>query len=86
MENIKSREYALLNEIAQDLMVMQAGLPALCGIVMGSVNWYIKRLISRGCIKVSLLDWTRLMLLRSARPQILFGEPGIVPDMMMAFL
>ncbi|MCC7117880.1 MAG: winged helix-turn-helix domain-containing protein [Anaerolineales bacterium] len=53
-------EYALLNEIAQDSLVTQASLSNQLGIAVGSVNWYIKRLISRGWIKVSHLDRTRL--------------------------
>lgn len=57
---IKNHEYTLLNEIAQDSMVTQANLSERLGIAVGSVNWYIKRLITRGWIKVSHLDRTRL--------------------------
>jgi DNA-binding MarR family transcriptional regulator len=60
MADIKPHEYTLLNEIAQDPLVTQAGLSAQLGIAVGSVNWYIKRLIQRGWIKVSHLDRTRL--------------------------
>lgn len=60
MTEIKPHEYSLLNEIAQDSMVTQAGLSSRLGIAVGSVNWYIKRLIRRGWIKVSHLDRTRL--------------------------
>jgi DNA-binding MarR family transcriptional regulator len=60
MTEIKQHEYALLNEIAQDSMVTQASLSARLGIAVGSVNWYIKRLIHRGWVKVSHLDRTRL--------------------------
>jgi len=60
MADIKPHEYSLLNEIAQDPLVTQAGLSARLGIAVGSVNWYIKRLIQRGWIKVSHLDRTRL--------------------------
>jgi DNA-binding MarR family transcriptional regulator len=60
MTDIKQHEYALLNEIAQDSKVTQANLSARLGIAVGSVNWYIKRLINRGWIKVSRLDRTRL--------------------------
>ncbi len=60
MSDIKPHEYTLLNEIAQDPLVTQAGLSADLGIAVGSVNWYIKRLIQRGWIKVSHLDRTRL--------------------------
>jgi len=57
---VKSQEYELLNEIAQDSLVTQASLSARLDIAVGSVNWYIKRLINRGWIKVSHLDRTRL--------------------------
>jgi DNA-binding MarR family transcriptional regulator len=60
MTEIKQHEYALLNEIAQDSMVTQANLSNRLGIAVGSVNWYIKRLIHRGWVKVSHLDRTRL--------------------------
>ena len=60
MTDIKQQEYALLNEIAQDSMVTQANLSQRLGIAVGSVNWYIKRLVNRGYVKVSHLDRTRL--------------------------
>ncbi len=60
MSDIKGHEYNLLNEIAQDPLVTQAALSKRLGIAVGSVNWYIKRLIQRGWVKVSHLDRTRL--------------------------
>ncbi len=60
MTEIKNHEYSLLNEIAHDSMVTQANLSDRLGIAVGSVNWYIKRLIVRGWVKVSHLDRTRL--------------------------
>ena len=60
MTEIKQQEYDLLNEIAQDSMVTQSNLSDRLGIAVGSVNWYIKRLITRGWVKVSHLDRTRL--------------------------
>jgi DNA-binding MarR family transcriptional regulator len=60
MADVKSHEYKLLDEIAQDSMITQAGLSDRLGIAVGSVNWYIKRLIQRGWVKVSRLDHTRL--------------------------
>jgi DNA-binding MarR family transcriptional regulator len=50
----------LLNEIAQDSLVTQANLSIRLGIAVGTVNWYIKRLVHRGWVKVSHLDRTRL--------------------------
>lgn len=57
---VKPHEYEVLNEIAQDALVTQSGLSNRLGIAVGSVNWYIKRLIQRGWIKASRLDRTRL--------------------------
>jgi len=57
---VKHQEYELLNAIAQDALVTQAGLSARLGMAVGSVNWYLKRLINRGYVKVSHLDRTRL--------------------------
>jgi predicted transcriptional regulator len=60
MTDIKQHEYDLLNEIGQDPLVTQASLSNRLGIAVGSVNWYVKRLIHRGWVKVSHLDRTRL--------------------------
>lgn len=60
MTEIKQHEYDLLNEIGQDPLVTQASLSRHLGIAVGSVNWYVKRLIHRGWVKVSHLDRTRL--------------------------
>ncbi|MDP1715407.1 MAG: winged helix-turn-helix domain-containing protein [Anaerolineales bacterium] len=60
MTDVKQHEYDLLNEIARDSLGTQAHLSDRLGIAVGSVNWYIKRLINRGWVKVSHLDRTRL--------------------------
>lgn len=60
MSDIKQHEYDLLNEIGQNPLVTQANLSKRLGIAVGSVNWYVKRLIHRGWVKVSHLDRTRL--------------------------
>ena len=60
MSDIKQHEYDLLNEIGQNPLVTQANLSQRLGIAVGSVNWYVKRLIHRGWVKVSHLDRTRL--------------------------
>ncbi|MDA1330716.1 MAG: winged helix-turn-helix transcriptional regulator [Chloroflexi bacterium] len=57
---MKEREYKLLEAIAQDETVTQAGLANGLGIAVGSVNWYIKRLIGRGYLKATRMDRTRL--------------------------
>ena len=57
---IKNQEYELLEAISQDALVTQAGLATKLGIAVGGVNWYIKRLVNCGYVKVSHLDRTRL--------------------------
>ena len=57
---MKEREYQLLQAISEDETATQAGLAALLGMAVGSVNWYIKRLISRGYLKATRMDRTRL--------------------------
>ncbi len=57
---IKKQEYELLEAIAQNPMVTQADLSVRLGMAVGSVNWYIKRLVNCGYIKVTHLDRTRL--------------------------
>jgi DNA-binding MarR family transcriptional regulator len=77
MTNIKSHEYTLLDEIARDSMVTQAGLSERLGIAVGSVNWYIKRLIQRGWIKVSHLDRTRLRYDLTSRGMRVFTQRAL---------
>ena len=57
---MKEREYRLLEAIAEDETATQAGLASQLGMAIGSVNWYIKRLIGRGYLKATRMDRTRL--------------------------
>ena len=74
MTKLKQQEYALLNEIAQDSMVTQANLSQRLGIAVGSVNWYIKRLVTRGWVKVSHLNRTRLKYDLTAEGMAVFTQ------------
>jgi DNA-binding MarR family transcriptional regulator len=78
MKEIKQHEYALLNEIAQDSLVTQANLSSRLGIAVGSVNWYIKRLIHRGWVKVSHLDRTRLKYDLTAEGLAIFTQRALL--------
>jgi DNA-binding MarR family transcriptional regulator len=75
---VKQQEYQLLNEIAQDSLVTQGTLSERLGIAVGSVNWYIKRLISRGWVKVSHLDRTRLKYDLTAEGMKIFTQRAIL--------
>ena len=57
---MKEREYRLLQAISEDEEVTQAGLAAQLDIAVGSVNWYIKRLVKIGYIKATRMDRNRL--------------------------
>lgn len=59
-EIMKEREYRVLQAIAEDETITQAGLASQLDIAVGSVNWYIKRFINIGYIKVTRMDRTRL--------------------------
>ena len=60
MLNMKEREYRLLEAISADESATQASLASHLGMAVGSVNWYIKRLIGRGYLKATRMDRTRL--------------------------
>jgi len=47
-----ARELILLEEIEHDPDVSQATLASQLGVAVGTVNWHIKRFISKGYIKV----------------------------------
>lgn len=47
-----ARELILLEEIAHDPDVTQASLAAQLGVAVGTVNWHIKRFVTKGYIKV----------------------------------
>jgi DNA-binding MarR family transcriptional regulator len=46
------RELILLEEIEHDPDVTQASLAAQLGVAVGTVNWHLKRLVSKGYVKV----------------------------------
>jgi DNA-binding MarR family transcriptional regulator len=53
-------ERRLLEEIELNPDTTQAGLAAQLGIAVGSVNWYLKRLIRKGHVKVTHLQRRKL--------------------------
>lgn len=78
MSEIKQHEYNLLNEIGQDPLVTQANLSKRLGIAVGSVNWYVKRLIHRGWVKVSHLDRTRLKYDLTKKGMAVFTQRAVL--------
>ena len=57
---MKDQEYKVLDAISKDSTVTQANLASSLKMAVGSINWYIKKLISRGYLKASRMDRTRL--------------------------
>src|SRR5512135_389150 len=53
-------ELRILQEIERNPETTQAGLAAQLGVAVGSVNWYIKRLLGKGYIKVTHLQRRKL--------------------------
>ncbi len=53
-------ELRILEEIERNPDTTQAGLAAQLGVAVGSVNWYLKRLVNKGYIKVTHLQRRKL--------------------------
>ena len=56
----REHELHLLEEIERNPDTTQATLAAQLGVAVGSVNWYIKRLINKGYVKVTHLQRRKL--------------------------
>ena len=50
--NEELRELTLLENIENDPDVNQSTLAKQLGVAMGTVNWHLKRLITKGAVKV----------------------------------
>jgi len=57
---LRDYEYQLLDAIANNPTVTQARLAAQLGVAVGSINWYIKRMIAKGYVKATRMQRTRL--------------------------
>jgi DNA-binding MarR family transcriptional regulator len=56
----QDRELQILQEIERNPDVTQAGLATQLGVAVGKVNWYIKRLVNKGYVKVTRLQRRKL--------------------------
>jgi DNA-binding MarR family transcriptional regulator len=54
------RELRILEALEENPDVTQAGLAAQLGVAVGSVNWYLKRLIRKGFVKAKQMQRRRL--------------------------
>jgi DNA-binding MarR family transcriptional regulator len=53
----------ILEQVEAEPEVTQAALAARLGVAVGSVNWYVKRLVAKGFVKVTQLQRRRLRYL-----------------------
>lgn len=53
-------EMSLLEQIESDPDVTQASLATRLGVAVGTVNWYLKRLIAKGYVKVKRAERRKL--------------------------
>jgi DNA-binding MarR family transcriptional regulator len=60
MPNNAEHELRILEEIERNPETTQATLAAQLGVAVGSINWYVKRLINKGYIKVTHLQRRKL--------------------------
>jgi DNA-binding MarR family transcriptional regulator len=57
------QDLRILEQIEQNPDITQADLAARLGVAVGSVNWYLKRLVNKGYIKVRQMKRRRLRYL-----------------------
>ena len=58
--NEELRELTLLENIENDPDVNQSTLATQLGVAVGTVNWYLKRLIAKGAVKVKRAERKKL--------------------------
>ena len=63
MNSKVEQDLRILEQIEQDPDITQADLAARLGVAVGSVNWYLKRLINKGYVKVRQMQRRRLRYL-----------------------
>ena len=63
MESRVEKDLRILEQVELDPDVTQAALAARLGVAVGSVDWYLKRLINKGYIKVRQMQRRRLRYL-----------------------
>jgi DNA-binding MarR family transcriptional regulator len=59
----KNYDLEILSHIEQNPDTTQADLATQLGVAVGSVNWYLKRLVNKGYIKVTQMERRRLRYL-----------------------
>ncbi len=78
------RDLLILEHIEDNPNTTQADLAAQLGVAVGSVNWYIKRLVNKGYVKVKQLQRRRLRYLIT--PQGITEKARLTYEYMQASL
>lgn len=60
-------DFEILKRIDENPDTTQADLATQLGVAVGSVNWYLKRLINKGYVKVTQMERRRLRYLLTPR-------------------
>ena len=58
-----AHELKILEHIETNPDTTQADIATQLGVAVGTANWYVKRLLTKGCIKVTHLQRRRLRYL-----------------------
>lgn len=82
MDSRAEQDLRILEEIEHNPDITQADLAARLGVAVGSVNWYLKRMINKGYIKVRQMQRRRLRYLIT--PQGLAIKAGLTRSFMQA--
>jgi DNA-binding MarR family transcriptional regulator len=77
-------DYQILSHIEENPDTTQADLATQLGVAVGSVNWYIKRLINKGHVKVAQMQRRRLRYLLT--PKGIAEKTRLTKEFMQASL
>ena len=84
MDSQSERDLQILEYLERNPDITQADLATRLGVAVGSVNWYLKRLISKGYVKVRQMQRRRLRYL--VTPQGLAEKARLTQAYMQASL
>ena len=72
------RELEVLEALVENPEARQADLATRLGVAVGTVNWLLKRLVSKGYVKVKRIGrWRWRYLVRQAKPGRSCGLGGV---------
>ena len=84
MRSPKNYDLEILSRIEENPDTTQADLATQLGVAVGSVNWYLKRLVNKGYVKVTQMQRRRLRYLLT--PQGLAEKTRLTKEFLQASL